>query len=123
MNELKISATQFYPEEFRKKTDSEKYMAKGTCEVSIEIQGLELDIKNITYRIDHDGKIHLKPPFRIHSNKKAGIKPKLVPSIVFRDPDIWTEIERVIREELATLKLPELPKKKSMQLDFLNKIF
>ena len=88
MDKMKITASQFYPKEFRKKSDAEKYKAKGTCEVSIEIQGLELDIKNITYRIDHNGKIHLKPPFRIHSNKKAGIKPKLVPSIVFRDPDI-----------------------------------
>jgi len=44
---------------------------------------VEMDVKNITYRIDHEGKILLKPPFRIHSNKKAGIKPRLVPSIVF----------------------------------------
>jgi hypothetical protein len=123
MDKVKITASRFYPEEFRKKIDSEKYKAKGTCEVSIEIQGLELDIKNITYRIDHDGKIHLKPPFRIHSNKKAGIKPKLVPSIVFRDPDTWTEIESYIRKELATLRTPELPRKKPMQLDFLDRIF
>lgn len=120
MDKMKITASQFYPEEFLKKSDAEKYKAKGTCEVSIEIQGLELDIKNITYRIDHNGKIHLKPPFRIHSNKKAGIKPKLVPSIVFRDPDVWPEIERVIREELATLSLPDTPREKSMQLDFLQ---
>jgi len=123
MDKMKITASRFYPEEFLKKIDAEKYKSKGTCEVSIEIQGLELDIKNITYRIDHDGKIQLKPPFRIHSNKKAGIKPKLVPSIVFKNGEIWTEIESYIRKELATLKLPELPKKRSMQLDFLNKIF
>lgn len=120
MDKMKITTSQFYPEEFRKKIDAEKYKAKGTCEVSIEIQGIELDIKNITYRIDHNGKIHLKPPFRIHSNKKAGIKPKLVPSIVFRDPDIWPEIEQVIREELATMSLPDAPKEKPTQLDFLQ---
>lgn len=120
MDEMKITVTKFYPEEFRTKTDAEKYKAKGTCEITVVIQDLELDIKNITYRIDHEGKIHLKPPFRIHSNKKAGIKPKLVPSIVFRDPDIWPEIENVIKEELATLKLPELPREKPMQLDFLE---
>jgi hypothetical protein len=123
MNQVKITATQFYPEEFRRKIDAEKYSAKGTCEVTIEIQGLELDIKNITYRIDHDGKIQLKPPFRIHSNKKAGIKPKLVPSIVFRNGEIWTEIESYIRKELATLQLTELPRRKPMQLDFLDRIF
>ena len=123
MDKMKITASRFYPEEFRKKTDAEKYKAKGTCEVSIEIQGLELDIRNITYRIDHDGKIHLKPPFRIHSNKKAGIKPKLVPSIVFKNPDIWPEVERVIREELATLSLPDIPRENPMQLDFLDRIF
>jgi len=115
MSQIKIIVTNFYPEEFRKKTDSEKYSAKGTCEVSIEIQGLELDIKNITYRIEHDRKIH--------SNKKTGIKPKLLPSIVFRNGEICPEIESYIRKELATLKLPELPKKKSMQLDFLDRIF
>ena len=114
MDKMKITASRFYPEEFRKKTDSEKYSAKGTCEVSLEIQGLELDIKNITYRIDHDGKIQLKPPFRIHSNKKAGIKPKLVPSIVFRNGEIWAEIESYIKKELATLKMPEPIREKSM---------
>ena len=118
MSQIKITVTNFYPEEFRKKTDSEKYSAKGTCEVSIEIQGLELGIKNITYRIDHNGKIHLKPPFRIHSNKKAGIKPKLVPSIVFRDGAIWEEIERVIREELVTLKLPDPGRKNLCSWNF-----
>lgn len=118
MNQVKITVTNFYPEEFRTKTDVEKYSAKGTCEINIDIQGLELDIKNITYRIDHNGKIHLKPPFRIHSNKKAGIKPKLVPSIVFRDGAIWEEIERVIREELTTWKLPEVLGENPVQLEF-----
>ena len=117
MSHLKITATRFYPEEFRKKTDAEKYKSKGTCEVSLEIPGLEMDIKNITYHIDHEGNVHLKPPFRIHSNKKAGIKPKLVPSIVFRNGTIWEEIERVIREELAIWKLPKAFKEKPMQLN------
>jgi hypothetical protein len=84
---------------------------------------MTINIAQESLGIDHNDKIQIKPPFRIHSNKKAGIKPKLVLSIVFKNGEVWTEIERVIREELATLKLPELPKKKSMQLDFLNKIF
>ena len=86
---LTIKTCQFYPEEFRRKTDAEKYRDKGTCEVSIEINSIEMAIKNITYRIDHSGKVHLKPPYRIHSNKKAGIKPKLVPSVVFKNAEIW----------------------------------
>ena len=60
-----------------------------------------MDVKNITYRIDHEGKIFLKPPFRIHSNKKAGIKTKLVPSIVFKEPVVWEMIEQTLKEELA----------------------
>lgn len=118
MNHLTITATQFYPEEFRRKTDAEKYRVKGTCEVSIEINSIEMAIKNITYRIDHSGKIHLKPPFRIHSNKKAGIKPKLVPSVVFRNAEIWNSIESYIRKELATLKIEESAVKKPEQLSF-----
>ena len=39
--------------------------------------------------------------FRIHSNKKAGIKPKLVPSVVFKDPVVWEMIEQTLKEELA----------------------
>jgi len=31
----------------------------------------------------------LKSPFRIHSNKKSSVKPKLVPSIVFKDSVVW----------------------------------
>jgi len=76
---VKIDVTHFYPEKFRRKIDAEKYSAKGTCEVSLELDTVEIEVKNITYRIDHEGKVMLKPPFRIHSNKKAGIKPKLVP--------------------------------------------
>ena len=79
---VKIEVSHFYPEEFRRKIDAEKYSAKGTCEVSLKLDTVEIEVKNITYRVDHEGKVML----RIHSNKKAGIKPKLVPSIVFKDP-------------------------------------
>jgi hypothetical protein len=101
---VKIEVTHFYPEEFRRKIDAEKYFAKGTCEVSLELDTVEIEVKNITYRIDHDGKVMLKPPFRIYSNKKAGIKPKLVPSIVFKDPLVWDQIEEKIKAELLKRK-------------------
>lgn len=119
---LTIKTCQFYPEEFRRKTDAEKYRDKGTCEVSIEINSIEMAIKNITYRIDHSGKIHLKPPYRIHSNKKAGIKPKLVPSVVFKNAEIWLQIERHIKKELENLETEECHKSskasKPAQLSF-----
>jgi len=78
-----------------------------------------MDLKNITYRIDHEGKVSLKPPFRVHSNKKAGIKPKLVPSIVFKEPSIWGQIEQTIKSELFK-KAQDAPKdnKECLQLDF-----
>ena len=85
--DIKVSGLRFYPEEFRRKIDAEKYQAKGTCEMHLALDHVKLDLKNITYRIDHEGKTVLKPPFRIHSNKKAGVKPKLVHSVVFDDPD------------------------------------
>ncbi len=101
---IEIEVICFYPEEFRKKIDEEKYKSKGTCEVLARLNGIEIEIKNITYRIEREGKIILKPPFRIHSNKKAGIKPKLVPSIVFRDPVVWKLIEGKIKEEIPRMK-------------------
>lgn len=121
MNHLRITLTKFYPEEIWTKKDAVQYHKKGTCEVSLCINGLELDIRNITYRIEHGGKIHLKPPFRVHSNKKAGMKPKFVPSIVFRDPEIWIKVESSIREELK-ISNPQ-PQKMGvlMQLDFFEK--
>ena len=123
MNQIKISVTNFYPEEIRTKKDATKYQKKGTCEVSLCVSDLELDIRNITYRIDHNEKIHLKPPFRVHSNKKAGIKPKLVPSVVFRDLEVWMKIESCIREELARLNPEPKNLKIPMQLDFwVNKL-
>ncbi len=87
--ETQVFVNKFYPEEFRRKTDSEKYLSKGTCEVHLTLGYVELDLKNITYRIDHEGKILLKPPLRIHSSKKAGVKPRLVPSIFFKEAGVW----------------------------------
>lgn len=98
---MHVSVNKFYPEEFRRKSDAEKYHSKGTCEIHLQLESIELDIRIITYRIDHEGKVSLKPPFRVHSNKKAGIKPKLVPSIVFKEPSIWGQIEQTIKSELS----------------------
>lgn len=120
MNRVKITVSKFYPEEIRTKKDAAQYQAKGTCEVSLCVNGLEFDIRNITYRIEHNGKVHIKPPFRMHSNKKAGIKPKLVPSIVFKDSEIWSQIERFIKEELARANPQLQPFKNLMQLDLLE---
>ena len=115
--EIKVSAVKFYPEGFRRKLDAEKYQAKGTCEIFLRLDHVEVEIKNITYRIDHEGKILLKPPFRIHSNKKAGIKPKLVPSVVFREPFVWETIERAVKEELEK-GIEVSSKREEVQLDF-----
>ena len=119
---VKIEVTHFYPEEFRRKIDAEKYRAKGTCEVSLELDTVEIEVKNITYRIDHDGKVMLKPPFRIHSNKKVGIKPKLVPSIVFKDSVVWDQIEEKIKAELLKRKETHVSAS-NRQLDFWDKAF
>jgi len=120
MNHMKITVSKFYPEKILTKKDTDQYQAKGTCEVSLCVNGLEFDIRNITYRIEHSGKIQIKPPFRMHSNKKAGIKPKLVPSIVFKDSEIWSQIERFIKEELARANPQLQPFKNLMQLDLLE---
>ena len=119
---VKIEVTHFYPEEFRRKIDAEKYAAKGTCEVSLELDTVEIEVKNITYRIDHDGKVMLKPPFRIHSNKKAGIKPKLVPSIVFKDSVVWDQVEEKIKAELFKMKETHVSAS-NRQLDFWDEAF
>ena len=122
--EVKVSGVRFYPEEFRRKLDAEKYQAKGTCEIHLALDHVELDLKNVTYRIDHEGKILLKPPFRIHSNKKAGIKPKLVPSVVFKDPLVWEMIEQTLREALEKgMPVKTTGKTGGIQLNFLEKLF
>jgi len=118
---MQVFVNKFYPEEFRRKSDAEKYHSKGTCEIHLQLESIELDIRNITYRIDHKGKVSLKPPFRVHSNKKAGIKPKLVPSIVFKEPSIWGQIEQTIKSELSKdIHDASQSKKLSVQLDFLE---
>ena len=116
---VQVSVNEFYPEEFRRKRDAEKYHSKGTCAVRLLLGPIEMHLKNITYRIDHEGKVSLKPPFRVHSNKKAGMKPKLVPSIVFKEPSIWGQIEQTIKSELFK-KVQDTPKNKKecLQLDF-----
>ena len=113
---MQIKIVKFYPEEFRRKTDKEKYQAKGTCEVSLQFESVQMDIKNITYRIDLEGKVLIKPPFRVYSHKKKGQKPKLVPSIEFGDPLIWQQVEEVLKK-----RLPEeiyVEDKQGSQLDF-----
>ena len=119
---VKIEVTHFYSEDFRRKVDSEKYSAKGTCEISLDLDNVEIEVKNITYRIDHEGKVFFKPPFRIHSNKKAGIKPKLVPSIVFKDPLVWHQIEEKIKTELLKMKETH-SSEPNRQLDFWEEFF
>jgi hypothetical protein len=114
---MQVSINKFYPEEFRRKTDAEKYRSKGTCEVHLLLGPIEMDVKNITYRIDHEGKISLKPPFRVHSNKKAGIKPKLVPSVVFKEARVWDQIEATIKSELSK-DVQKKSKNQCFQLDF-----
>ncbi len=114
--ETQVVVNRFYPEEFRRKADSEKYLSKGTCEVHLLLGEIAMDVKNITYRIDHEGKILLKAPFRIHSNKRAGIKPRLVPSIVFKEPGVWGQIEEAIKSELSKKALA-LPRRECLQLD------
>jgi len=108
---MEVFVNKFYPEKFRRKSDAEKYRSKGTCEIHLLLGSIEMDVKNITYRIDHEGKVSLKPPFRVHSNKKAGIKPKLVPSIVFKELSIWGQIEQTIKSELSK-EVQEVPGKK-----------
>ena len=113
---MHIEVIEFYPEEFRRKVDQEKYQAKGSCEVKLKFSDVAICVKNITYRIDHEGKVFIKPPYRIHSHKKKGQKPKLVPSITFEDPEIWTKVE-----ELIKAKLPEsedVREKMNNQMDF-----
>jgi len=113
---MEITLVEIYPEEFRRKEDAEKYREKGTCAVRLQLEGVELYIKNITYRIDHEGKILIKPPFRVYSNKKKGQKPKLVPSIEFKNVEVWPKIEDVVKSKLE--EEIQMPKKEEAQLDF-----
>ena len=115
---MHIEVIEFYHEEFRRKVDQEKYQAKGTCEVNLKFSGVALSVKNITYRIDHEGKIFIKPPYRIHSYKKKGQKPKLVPSITFEDPEIWTKVEELIKSKI--LKSVDVHEKRDNQLNLWN---
>ena len=103
---MKIELLEIYPEEFRRNIDKEKYQAKGTCAVNLTFDQMEFAVKNITYRIDHEGKIFIKPPFRVYSHKKKGQKPKLVPSIEFKNSEVWLKIEEVIKEKLMK-EIPE----------------
>jgi len=113
---MQIDVLGFYPEEFLRKVDQEKYQSKGTCEVILKFSDVQIGIKNITYRIDHEGKTSIKPPYRIYSNKRKGQKPKLVPSITFEAPEIWEQIEKLIKKKL--LESIPIEKRKGEQMSF-----
>lgn len=53
-----------------------------------------------------------------HTASKDGIKPKLVSSIVFRDPEIWIRINGCVREEIERIKPEPKNLKSHVQLDF-----
>ena len=114
---VQVGKMKLYPEVFQRKADSERFSWKGTCEVHLFLDHIEIDLNNITYRIGHDGTVTLKPPFRIYSNKKAGIKPKLVYSIVFKETEIWDQIENTIKANLSSDTQNSL-ERTSTQLEF-----
>ncbi len=116
---MEVFVNRFYPETFKRKADAEKYQSKGTCEVHLQLGPIEMDLKNITYRVSHSGSVVLKPPFRVHSDKKAGKKPKLVPSIVFKEGGVWPLIENTIKMELSKHKDIKTKRTKDfVQLEF-----
>ena len=88
----------------------------------------EGDIKAFFDRLSQDWIVDNIPmnkcilTFRIHSNKKAGIKPKLVPSIIFKDPLIWSQVEKKIKIELLKMKKPHVSAL-NRQLDFWEEAF
>ena len=47
--ETQVVVNKFYPEEFRKKSDSEKYLSKGACEVHLLLGPVEMDVKKFRF--------------------------------------------------------------------------
>jgi len=63
--ETQVVVNKFYPEEFRKKSDSEKYLSKGTCEVHLLLGPVEMDCFKKTPSRNR--------LFRIHSLSKSSL--------------------------------------------------
>lgn len=99
---MKIEVIEIYP---RDSTD--KYIERGS--VHIFLEDWNIDIKNIPYYISEDKRknslvyhAHVSYPFYYyHQNSEdSAVKTTRVPTISFRDEQVWHQIKKVIREEL-----------------------
>ena len=56
-----IEVVSIFPKEDLSSKNEKAYRAKGTCHVKMNPLGLH--VKNVSYRIDHEGKTSVRPPF------------------------------------------------------------
>jgi len=108
---MKIEVIEIYLSE-----STGKHLARGS--VHIFIKDWDMDIKNIPYNINeekilknHVYHVYVTHPcyYYKHIQDDGSVKTTRVPTISFRDEQIWKEIKKVIREAILSKFEKELP--------------
>lgn len=95
---MDVEVLEIFPKEGLSSKDRKVYQAKGNCH--IKIPSLKLHVRNISYGVTHGGKVVVKPPFRVYSDKK---RPVFVNSLEFEDEEVWKSIEQSVSSRVALL--------------------
>ena len=106
---MQVEVLEIFPKEGLTAKDRKSYQAKGNCHV--KLPSLKLHVRNISYRVTLDGKISVKPPFRVYSDQK---RPAFVNTLEFEDGDVWKSIEKSVVERIHLLGVNKGPE----QLEF-----
>jgi len=113
---MDVEVLEIFPKDELSAKDRKAYQAKGNCHVKLPDLGLH--VRNIGYRIGYDGKISVKPPFRVYSVDK---RPAFVNSIEFDDRKVWDCIEKGVKEKIMILGLTEGPEQLLLPLSSISK--
>ncbi len=99
---MKIEVVEIYPH-----PDKGKFLERGSVHVFIEELGL--DLKNIPYHIKSERNeerliyhAHISPPCYVYKQLEEDGSTKFIPipTISFRDKNIWKSIKKAIQQEV-----------------------
>ena len=101
---MKVEVLEIFPKDVLNAKDRKSYQAKGNCHV--KLPSLKLHVRNISYRVTLDGKVMVKPPFRVYTEHK---RPAFVNTLEFEDGDVWKSIEKSVVERVCLLGIKKGP--------------
>ena len=105
---IDVEVLEIFPKEDLTPKEQRECQCKGNCHVKLPSLGLH--IRNISYRVGLEGKISVKPPFRVYSQSK---RTAFVQSVEFENGEVWKRIEEQVVNRIQTLAIYQAPQQLS----------